>query len=116
VKYELGFYTPEDGILHSHSRENLKSYNDDFNYGLIISSKPITTIPSLVFISKTAHETVIAGKQTVTRNNADSNFRMWAPRSIPFEEHFKLISKSSRQLNPATSKTNAVHILLSTLY
>jgi hypothetical protein len=26
VKYELGSYIPEDGILHSHSRENLKSY------------------------------------------------------------------------------------------
>jgi hypothetical protein len=26
VKYELGFYIPEDGILHSHCRENLKSY------------------------------------------------------------------------------------------
>jgi hypothetical protein len=26
VKYELGFYIPEDDILHSHSRENLKSY------------------------------------------------------------------------------------------
>jgi hypothetical protein len=24
--YELGFYIPEDGILHSHRRENLKSY------------------------------------------------------------------------------------------
>jgi hypothetical protein len=23
---ELGFYIPEDGILHSHGRENLKSY------------------------------------------------------------------------------------------
>jgi hypothetical protein len=22
----MGFYMPEDGILHSHSRENLKSY------------------------------------------------------------------------------------------
>jgi hypothetical protein len=29
VKYELGFYIPEDGILHSHSRENLKSYIDE---------------------------------------------------------------------------------------
>jgi hypothetical protein len=27
VKYELGFYIPEDAILHSHRRENLKSYN-----------------------------------------------------------------------------------------
>jgi hypothetical protein len=26
VKYELGFYIPEDGILHSHCRERLKSY------------------------------------------------------------------------------------------
>jgi hypothetical protein len=26
VKYELGFYIPEDGILHSHRREDLKSY------------------------------------------------------------------------------------------
>jgi hypothetical protein len=25
-KYELDFYIPEDGILHSHRRENLKSY------------------------------------------------------------------------------------------
>jgi hypothetical protein len=26
VKYELGFYIPEDDILHRHCRENLKSY------------------------------------------------------------------------------------------
>jgi hypothetical protein len=26
VRYELGFYIPEDGILHSHCRENPKSY------------------------------------------------------------------------------------------
>jgi hypothetical protein len=26
VKYELGFYIPEDDILHSHRRENIKSY------------------------------------------------------------------------------------------
>jgi hypothetical protein len=26
VKYELGFHIPEDGILHSHRLENLKSY------------------------------------------------------------------------------------------
>jgi hypothetical protein len=25
VRYKLGFYIPEDGILHSHCRENLKS-------------------------------------------------------------------------------------------
>jgi hypothetical protein len=26
VKYELGFYTPKDDILHSDRRDNLKSY------------------------------------------------------------------------------------------
>jgi hypothetical protein len=26
VRYELGLYIPEDDILHSHHRENLKSY------------------------------------------------------------------------------------------
>jgi hypothetical protein len=26
VRYELDFYIPEDGILHSHRRENLRSY------------------------------------------------------------------------------------------
>jgi hypothetical protein len=26
VKYELGFYMPEDDILRSHRRENVKSY------------------------------------------------------------------------------------------
>jgi hypothetical protein len=26
VRYELGFYIPEDDILHSHCHENLKSY------------------------------------------------------------------------------------------
>jgi hypothetical protein len=25
VRYDLGFYIPEDGILHSHRREDLKS-------------------------------------------------------------------------------------------
>jgi hypothetical protein len=37
VRYELGFNIPEDGILHSHRREHLKSYNnkdDNNNNGL----------------------------------------------------------------------------------
>jgi hypothetical protein len=29
VRCELGFYIPEDGILHSHGHENLKSYKSD---------------------------------------------------------------------------------------
>jgi hypothetical protein len=38
VRYELGFYIPEDGILHSHRRENLKSYIKLFNLGRYSSS------------------------------------------------------------------------------
>jgi hypothetical protein len=30
VRYELGFYIPEDCILHSHSRENFGSYRKEF--------------------------------------------------------------------------------------
>jgi hypothetical protein len=30
VRYELGFYIPEYGILHSYRRENLKSYTGNF--------------------------------------------------------------------------------------
>jgi hypothetical protein len=36
VKYKLAFYIPEDDILHSHSRENLKSYIISF---CLISSR-----------------------------------------------------------------------------
>jgi hypothetical protein len=28
VRYELGFYIPEDDILHCHRRENLKPYTN----------------------------------------------------------------------------------------
>jgi hypothetical protein len=47
VRYELSFYIPEDGILHSHCRENLKSYEIatmfDINGGLHLtpSANPI---------------------------------------------------------------------------
>jgi hypothetical protein len=27
VRYEMGLYIPEDGILHSHRSENIKSYS-----------------------------------------------------------------------------------------
>jgi hypothetical protein len=41
VKHELGFYIPEDDILHSHRRENLKSY-----ITIHASSSPSPIIPS----------------------------------------------------------------------
>jgi hypothetical protein len=35
VKYELDLYIPEDNILHSHRRENLKSYVDGDDCGAV---------------------------------------------------------------------------------
>jgi hypothetical protein len=43
VKYELGFYIPEDDILHSHCRENFKSYIvPSFEFQNSIIMKPVT--------------------------------------------------------------------------
>jgi hypothetical protein len=46
VRYELGFYIPEDGILHSHRRENLKSFTEISDLKIMegIHFKPITLI------------------------------------------------------------------------
>jgi hypothetical protein len=41
VKYKLGFYIPEDDILHSHRRENLKSYK----------SKEFVSYPCICIVS-----------------------------------------------------------------
>jgi hypothetical protein len=30
VRYELGFYVPEDGVRHSHRRKNLTSYEKNY--------------------------------------------------------------------------------------
>jgi hypothetical protein len=43
MKYELGFYIPED-ILHSHSRDNLKSYTGkeyDANFCVVTRYSPV---------------------------------------------------------------------------
>jgi hypothetical protein len=36
MKYEKGFYIPEDTILHNHRRENLKSYIDSEVFSLTL--------------------------------------------------------------------------------
>jgi hypothetical protein len=40
VKYELGFYIPEDSILHSHYREDLESYKA-FHFYYLLYERPI---------------------------------------------------------------------------
>jgi hypothetical protein len=34
VRYELGSYIPEDGVIHSRRRENLKSYAASTDWAL----------------------------------------------------------------------------------
>jgi hypothetical protein len=38
MRYELGFHIPEDDILHSHIRENLKSYKIKLVFQYLFSS------------------------------------------------------------------------------
>jgi hypothetical protein len=44
VKYELGFYIPEDDIIHSHRRENLNSYMENTCFTLYIDFKTKTSL------------------------------------------------------------------------
>jgi hypothetical protein len=50
VKYELGFYIPEDDILHSRHRDNPKSYNE---FGFLVSGS--TLCPSAFPFHQQAH-------------------------------------------------------------
>jgi hypothetical protein len=48
VKYELGFYIPEDGILHSHCREYQRSYNTNLVSLLNLLLAQLPTYPVLL--------------------------------------------------------------------
>jgi hypothetical protein len=47
VRYELGFYIPEDDILYSHRRENLKSYII-YQFDCITLVSPLNTITKIL--------------------------------------------------------------------
>jgi hypothetical protein len=49
MKYELGVYIPEDDILRSHRRENLKSYALQMFLGSVIWDAKKRAIHSLPF-------------------------------------------------------------------
>jgi hypothetical protein len=44
VRYELGFYIPEDEILHSHGSENLKSYTANYTEYFPLRASAIQTL------------------------------------------------------------------------
>jgi hypothetical protein len=46
VRQELSFYVPDCGILHSHRRENLRSYIELTGWALILEEKKIAILPS----------------------------------------------------------------------
>jgi hypothetical protein len=54
VKYELGFYIPEDDILHSHRRDNLKAYIIIIDWKLVcaIRLQSAPPVPSALRISR----------------------------------------------------------------
>jgi hypothetical protein len=56
VKYELGFYIPEDDILHSHSRENLKSYILKLDNSLLWQRVMNVINPMLIEVSLTQRD------------------------------------------------------------
>jgi hypothetical protein len=47
VRYELGFYIPEDDILHSHCRENPRSYIVNYTFRFTVDFNG----PSLILAS-----------------------------------------------------------------
>jgi hypothetical protein len=53
VRYELGFYMSEDSILHSHRRQNLKSYRlvplFKINYFIVSKVKRVEVVLSLTY-------------------------------------------------------------------
>jgi hypothetical protein len=51
VRYELGPYIPEDGILHSHRRENLKCLDCLYNCRSLRAARPHSRLIYLIFIS-----------------------------------------------------------------
>jgi hypothetical protein len=50
VKYELGSYIPEDGILHSHRRENLRSYDFRSFFTVALSDDTEEVCPFGVYV------------------------------------------------------------------
>jgi hypothetical protein len=60
VKYELGFYIPEDDILHSHRREHLKSYIALTGWTLYVS--PVKY--ELCFISQKSALSLVTAVET----------------------------------------------------
>jgi hypothetical protein len=64
VRYELGFYIPEDDILHSHRRENLKSYIALTGWDVYLRSNMGPVRYELDFISQKAAFFIVTDMKT----------------------------------------------------
>jgi hypothetical protein len=51
VRYELGYYIPEDGIFHSRRRKTLKSYTVSYIITACFSSITLNIAPNLAEVS-----------------------------------------------------------------
>jgi hypothetical protein len=70
VKYEQGFYIPEDDIPHSHRRENLKSYIHLQQFSLLF----VFTSSSVSIFLVLQHE---MGGACSTKGEAESVYYCW---------------------------------------
>jgi hypothetical protein len=73
VRYELGFYIPEDGILHSHRRENLKSYIVLTGWAL---AECLLWSPNWVFISQKTTFFIVTAVKTSNLSGLLCKFEM----------------------------------------
>jgi hypothetical protein len=65
VRYELRFYIPEEGILHSHHSENLKSYTSLSIWALQRSNNVFSVWYELGLISQKTASFIVTAVKTL---------------------------------------------------
>jgi hypothetical protein len=88
VKYEKGFYIPEEGILHSHCRENLKYYVDleviyfeAFSTSLKFGTNMVL-VKSLKLLSKETAAISFPLFRNTTQQNAENDPSLWSTLAL----------------------------------
>jgi hypothetical protein len=93
MKYELGSYIPDDGILHSHCRENLKSYINSLCWRRIsvkLSGSAVVSCNYLEGLRKSTNMTQNIGHcgPDSNRGVAEQKRRAWPPdQPVTGNEH-----------------------------
>jgi hypothetical protein len=83
VRHELGFYIPEDDILHSHRRENLKSNLGSVYISRILQWKTRSNL--LVIIVSTSNVYTEFIPKYITYQSKQTQWLLVSERTIPTE-------------------------------